>query len=234
MAADTGGIKNIRVSYRIKLLVFLVGALAALSALSIGYSALNTLSRLDTVEAERDQWQRPRDVLQALELKPGDTAVDLGSGSGYFTLKLSSPVGAQGRVIAEDIRRLPLAFLWFRTVLKYRNVAIELGKPADPHLPKEVNAVLIVNTYHEFTDAQEILSHVRESLVSGGHLVVADRAPDPAKAGTETGEHEISADQVQSQLQQNGFVISSRQDHFIEADQDPDHESWWLVVARKP
>jgi predicted methyltransferase len=221
-------------SYRIKLLVFVASTLAVLFVFNIGYSALNTLSRLDIVEAERDQWQRPRDILQALDLKAGNTVVDLGCGSGYFTLKLSPPVGAQGRVIAEDIRRLPLAFLWLRTVLKYRNVAIEHGEPADPHLPKEVNNVLILNTYHEFADAQSILSHVREALVSGGRLVVADRAPDPAKAGTEMGEHEISADQVQSQLQQNGFVVSSRQDHFIESDQDPDHESWWLVVASKP
>jgi predicted methyltransferase len=86
--------------------------------LGIAFSALQTFSRLDAVEANRDTWQRPSEVIAALDLKPGDGVVDLGCGSGYFTLKLSSLVGRDGRVIAEDIRRLPLAFLWFRAVAR--------------------------------------------------------------------------------------------------------------------
>ena len=134
------------------------------------------------MEAERDQWQRPAEVLQALDIKPGDVVVDLGCGSGYFALKLSSPVGKGGRVLAEDIRRLPLAFLWFRTILKNeRNITVVHGDATDPHLPpRQVNEVLIANTYHELTDSQAILAHVRQSLVSGGRLVVVDRAPNPA------------------------------------------------------
>ena len=105
-------------------------------SLNVGYSALETFSRLNAVEAERDHWQRPSDILQALDLKPGNVVVDLGCGSGYFTLKLSSPVGDSGRVIAEDIRRLPLMFLWFRAISRREhNVEIVVGDPTDPHLP---------------------------------------------------------------------------------------------------
>ena len=105
-------------NYRVKLLVVLLCALATLFIFDTARSALDTISRLDVVEAERDQWQRPSDVIRALDLKPGNVVVDLGCGSGYFTLKLSLSVGESGRVIAEDIRRLPLSFLWFRTVQK--------------------------------------------------------------------------------------------------------------------
>jgi ubiquinone/menaquinone biosynthesis C-methylase UbiE len=223
------------VSYRVKLFLFFLGALAVLVALNTGYSALNTLSRLNVVEADRDRWQRPADVVQALDLKPGNVVADLGCGSGYFTLKLSLSVGGSGRVIAEDIRRLPLAFLWFRTFQKNEhNVSILHGDPIDPHLSVgNVNGVLISNTYHELTDPQAILAHVWRSLVSGGRLVVVDRAPNSANVGvTETGEHEIPADQVESDLRRARFEIVSRQDHFI--DSDPDHETWWLLIARKP
>ena len=148
--------------YRVKLLVFALCAVAALVALDVCYSTLHILSRLDVVEAERDRWQRPSDIITALNLSPGGTVVDLGSGSGYFALKLSSPVGPEGRVIAEDIRRMPLAFLWMRTVRKgKRNVHVSLGESDDPRLPaKSVNAVLISNTYHEFDNPQNILVRV--------------------------------------------------------------------------
>ena len=221
--------------YRVKLLAFFICALAVFLLLNTGYSALNTLSRLDVVEAERDQWQRPAAVLQALGIRPGDVVVDLGCGSGYFALKLSSPVGKAGRVLAEDIRRLPLTFLWFRTILKNeRNVTVVRGGATDPHLfRRQVNEVLIANTYHELADSQAILAQVRQSLVSDGRLVVLDRSPNPADIGaTRLAEHEISAGQVESELRQAQFEIVSRQDDFIE--KDPDNESWWLIVARKP
>ena len=222
-------------NYRLKLLFFFLCALAVFVLLNTGYSALNTISRLDQVEAERDQWQRPGEVLKELDIKPGDVVADLGCGSGYFSLRLSPQAGKNGRVLAEDIRRLPLAFLWFRTILKSeRNITVVHGGVTDPHLPAQrVNEVLIANTYHELADRKAILAHLRESLVSGGRLVVVDRAPNPADIGSSSlAEHEISAQQVETELRQAQFEIVTLQDSFI--DKDPENESWWLILARKP
>jgi ubiquinone/menaquinone biosynthesis C-methylase UbiE len=222
-------------NYRLKLLIFFLCALGVLFLLNTGYSAINTISRLDIVEAERDQWQRPAEVVQALGLRPGDVVVDLGCGSGYFALKLSAPAGEKGRVLAEDIRRLPLAFLWFRTILKgQRNITVLHGEATDPHLPIQgVNEVLIANTFHELADSQAILWHVRQALVSGGTVVVVDRSPKGVPAGgSPLAEHEISAEEVDSKLREAGFEIVRRRDDFIE--RDPENESWWLIAARKP
>jgi ubiquinone/menaquinone biosynthesis C-methylase UbiE len=224
-------------SYRVKLVFFLLCGIAILFVFDTAYQGLNTLSRLNVVEAERDQWQRPTDVIQALDLRPGNVAVDLGCGSGYFTLKLSAPVGKNGSVLAEDIRRLPLVFLWLRTLQRHlHNVSIVRGKPDDPQLPLQgVNAVLIANTYHEFTDSQAILGHVVRSLVSGGRLVVVDREPLPVSlgsTGTAADHHEVSSEQVESELRNTGFEIVSRQDGFIQ--DDPLNENWWIITARKP
>jgi ubiquinone/menaquinone biosynthesis C-methylase UbiE len=222
-------------NYRLKLLLFVLGALAIFFLFNTGYSALNTISRLDQVEAERDQWQHPTEVLHALDIKPGDVVVDLGCGSGYFALRLSPQAGKNGRVLGEDIRRLPLVFLWFRTILKNEhNITVVRGDATDPHLPPErVNEVLIANTYHELTDSQAILAHVRESLMPDGRLVVVDRAPKPSNIGASPlAEHEISAEQVEKELRRAQFEIVTLQNNFI--DKDPDNESWWLIVARKP
>jgi ubiquinone/menaquinone biosynthesis C-methylase UbiE len=222
-------------NYRLKLLLFFLCALVIFFLLNTGYSALNTISRLDQVEAERDQWQRPSEVLHALDIKPGDLVVDLGCGSGYFALRLSPQAGKDGRVLAEDIRRLPLVFLWFRTILKnQRNITVIHGDVTDPQLPPgRVNEVLIANTYHELTDSQAILRHVRESLISSGRLVVVDRTPKPSDIrAAPLAEHEISAEQVEKELRRAQFEIVTLENNFI--DKDPDNESWWLIVARKP
>jgi len=223
-----------KLSYRIKLLLFFFSAIAVFIFMDIGYSALNTLARLDVVEAQRDQWQRPADVIDALDLRPGSEVVDLGCGSGYFTLRLSPRVGPSGRVIAEDIRLLPLTFLWVRTALKRdSNVQIVHGTISDPELPTgTLDSALIVNTFHELSDPQSILADVRNSLVPGGRLVVVDREPKPENIGvTETGDHEISPATVESDLSSAGFQVIQLQEPFIVA--DPDDETWWMIVAVK-
>ena len=201
----------------------------------MGYSALNTLARLDVVEAERDLWQRPAEIVEALAIQPGDSVAEIGCGSGYFSLKLSAAVGKAGRVYAEDIRRLPLVFLWFRTILKDDlNIRIVHGEEGDPHLrAKPVNEALIANTYHELTDPQAILAYVRQALISGGRLVVVDRAPNYRRRDEDPlAEHEISAEHVESELRAAKFEITDREDDFI--GRDAENESWWLIVARRP
>lgn len=224
-------------SYRVKLVLFSLCAITILFLVDTAYQGLNTLSRLKLVEAERDQWQQPSDVIRALDLRPGTVVVDLGCGSGYFAVKLSALVGQSGSVLAEDIRKLPLVFLWLRTFQGgQRNIKIALGEPDDPHLPIQgANAILIANTYHEFTNSQAILRHVAGSLVSGGRLVVVDREPRAAgqeSTGTAAAQHEISSQQVEGELLHAGFEIVSRDDRFIES--DPSNEQWWLIAARKP
>ena len=84
---------------------------------------------MGAVEAERDSWQRPADVLQALELRKGAVVADLGSGVGYFALKLAERVGRGGRVLAVDVRRFPLVFLRVRALLRgLRNLEAVRGR----------------------------------------------------------------------------------------------------------
>ena len=78
------------------------------------------------------------------------------------------------------------------------NLSVHLGDLDDPRLrPGSVNAVLISNTYHEFTAARSILDHVRQALVPGGRLVIIDRSPKGVQdQATSQQEHEISSEQV--------------------------------------
>ena len=218
-------------AYRVRIALFLLGVVLVVLLSSVLFQGIQTLNRLEVVESERDKWQRPSDVIQALSLKDGNAVVDLGSGAGYFTLKLADAVGEHGRVLAVDIRSLPLLFLWTRALLRAQyNVKVIRAEPDDPHLSSQtVDAVLIANTYHELTDSRAILTSLSQSLVSGGRLVVVDRGPAIDRQGER--EHAVSAAMVDAEIRQHGFAIESRQDAFVSA---PGDEVWWLIVARKP
>ena len=212
-----------------RLALFLVCAVLIFLAFNTLYSFTNTLNRLDVIESERDQWQRPLEVLRALDLREGNTVVDLGSGAGYFALKLSPVVGKQGKVLAVDLRKLSLFFLWTRALLRgQHNVHVVVGKEDNPRLPTgTMDAVLICNSYHEFGNPELMLSHTFRALRAGGHLVVVDRRP---RAEAEHG-HEVLLEVVENELRQKGFKIVSQDNHFIER---PGDDPWWLLVAHKP
>jgi ubiquinone/menaquinone biosynthesis C-methylase UbiE len=217
-----------------RLALFLACAVLVLLGLNMLYAFTNTLKRLDQVESERDLWQRPLDVLRELDLREGQTVVDLGSGAGYFALKLSPAVGKRGRVLAVDLRKLSLFFLWTRALLGgQHNVHVMVGEEDDPHLLRGgVDAVLICNTYHEFNDPKQMLSHVYRSLRPGGRLVVVDRARrevDTEHAAQRA--HEIPLGVAVEELRQDGFEIVSQDAHFIDRLGD---DIWWLVLVRKP
>jgi SAM-dependent methyltransferase len=162
--------------------------------------------------------------------------VDLGSGAGYFSLRLAPLVGEDGRVLAVDLRRESLAFLWLRAMLQsHWNVRVIHGEVDNPDLPSgPVDAVLIANTYHELAQPEPILHALRASMRAGARLVVVDRAPaDSGELREEaSGHHEISASAAAADIERQGFEVVSRQERFI--DRSPDGEAWWIVIFRKP
>lgn len=224
-------------AYRVRITFFLIGAFLGIFVLVTLYRGIATLKALDQIESERDRWQRPGDVIHALALKDGNVVVDLGSGAGYFALKLSPLVGRRGSVVAVDILKEPLLFLWIRALLRnQRNIHTIHGQPDNPRLQTgSADAVLIANTYHEFTQPKPILDHVLQSLKSGGRLVILDhelRSAGAESREVETQHHEIPAEFVDAEIRRAGFEIISRQDRFI--DRPNDEHVWWLIVAQRP
>jgi SAM-dependent methyltransferase len=209
--------------------LFLPGVFLILGALYTLSSVSNTMDRLSAVEAERDRWQRPSDVLRGLGVSEGSRVVDLGSGAGYFSLKLADLVGKRGQVIAVDLRRSSLFFLRIRALIRREhNIRIIVGTPEDPHLFEgRADAVLISNTYHEFQNPELMLDHVRHALRPRGTLVIVDRG---IGTGGVEHDHEVPPARVEAEVRRHGFEILRRDDRFIDR---PGEEPWWLLVARR-
>jgi predicted methyltransferase len=209
--------------------------LAAVALAFVAQQGIATLRALTVIERERDTWQRPAEVLAPLALAPGRTVVDLGSGAGYFALKMAPRVGSSGRVFAVDLRRLSLTFLWVRATRQgYWNLDVIHGDPGEPRLPEGVvvDAVLIANTYHELTAPEPILRALARAMRPGARLVVVDRGPRGGEnRATAASHHELTGAAAETEIGRHGFRMVSRDDRFI--DRATDENVWWLLVFEK-
>jgi predicted methyltransferase len=125
---------------------------------------------------ERDRWQRPDEVMDALGVKSGSAVADVGCGRGYFTMKLAARVGPTGKVYAEDIKDDVLADVR-RDAEKqgFKQVTTVLGIEDDPRLPSgALDAVLTVDSYHEWVDYDSMLDHLYAALKPGGLFGLID------------------------------------------------------------
>lgn len=181
----------------------------------------------------RDAWQRPADVLDALGAGPGKRVADIGSGSGYFTTRLAQRVGPGGKVYAVDVDRAALDRLRERTERDGRTqVELVPGEHADPHLPPQLDAVLIVDAYHEFRQYDEMLTAIHRALVPGGRLVIIDGEAPSDRPRTEYHRlHRIPADIVKQEAVRNGFAFKDSRPGFHDAEYG---KQMYFLVFEKP
>ncbi len=130
---------------------------------------------------DRDDWQQPDRVMDALGIADGSRVVDIGAGGGWFTVRLAHRVGPNGVVYAQDIQPQMLESIRRRVVREgLANVETILATPADPRLPPNLTAVLIVDVYPQMAEPAGTLRHIREALAPGGRLGVIDFRTDGA------------------------------------------------------
>jgi ubiquinone/menaquinone biosynthesis C-methylase UbiE len=124
----------------------------------------------------RDDWQQPERVVEALGIRPGDRVADLGSGSGYFTLRLAPAVGPEGKVFAVDVDAEMNEYLRGRLAeAGIANVELVLGRFEDPLLPDGgVDLVVVVDTYHHIEDRPAYFRNLKRDLAPGGRVAVID------------------------------------------------------------
>ncbi len=130
--------------------------------------------------ADRDDFQMPEKVMEALALKRGERVADIGAGSGYFTLRAANAVGPTGIVWAIDIRQEMLDYIAKRVEEeRIENVRPMLVFDDDPQLPQgKVDTILMVDTWH-YIRKPEYAKKLRAGLAPGGRVVIIDYTPKP-------------------------------------------------------
>ena len=135
-----------------------------------------------STEDQRDSRGEATTVMDLAEIENGMTVADIGAGNGYYTVRLAERVGADGRVLAQDIDREALNHLGRRIERqRLENVSIRQGEVADPKLPENsFDRIFMVHMYHEVGQPYEFLWRMWPALRQGGQVIVVDidRATD--------------------------------------------------------
>jgi putative membrane-bound dehydrogenase-like protein len=160
------------------------------------------------IRETRESEEAASELLALLGVEPGMTVCDLGCGNGYHTLPIARKVGKEGRVLAVDIQPEMLEMLEDRAAREgIENIEPILGDLHDPHLPKgEVDLVLLVDVYHEFSHPELMLRAIRDSLAPGGRVALVEfRAEDPKVPIKPL--HKMSKEQILKEYLPNGFEL---------------------------
>jgi len=127
---------------------------------------------------DREAWQMPDQVMDALRIAEGTTVADIGAGGGWFTMRLARRVEPNGRVYAVDVQRLMIEAISRRIEREglTKIVIPVLGDSDDPKLPADANtdAVLIVDAFHEMADPVLMLRNVARTLKPQGRIGIID------------------------------------------------------------
>jgi ubiquinone/menaquinone biosynthesis C-methylase UbiE len=134
---------------------------------------------------DRDAYQRPDQIMDALLIGDGSTVADLGAGGGWFTVRLARRVGPKGIVYAEDIQPQMIQAIERRVDREgLKNVRTVLGTPTDPKLPEgSLDALLIVDAYHEMEQPVTLLRNVAKSLKPSGVIGIVNYKKDGGGPG---------------------------------------------------
>ena len=145
-----------------------------------------TVSTKWSTEEARDRVNEAEDVMDSADVRPGMTVADIGAGDGYYTVRLAQRVGANGRVLAQDIMPEVIERLADRVAReRLDNVSLKLGAVDDPRLPAaSFDRVFMVHMYHEIGEPYAFLWRLRPALRKGGQVIVVDGDRPIAQHGT--------------------------------------------------
>lgn len=159
---------------------------------------------------ERDDWQKPEQVLEALQLPANATVADIGAGTGYFTVRLAKAV-PQGKVFAADVEKDMVDYLSERAKKEgLTNVIAVQAVPEGANLPAPVDAILVVDTYHHIGNRVDYFKKLQGSLKPSGKLVIVDFRMDSPDGPPK--EHRIPLEKATAELKQAGYSLSETKD----------------------
>ena len=173
---------------------------------------------------DRDEWQKPEEVVGLLEIEPGMRVVDLGTGTGYFVPHLSEAVGPEGSVLATDVEPRMVDYVATKTAEQGLTNVETRTVPADsPDLqPASADRVLVVNTWHHIDDREAYAARLAEGLRPGGVVAVVDY--DPQGLGGPPRATRVDPKTIVDELEAGGLEAEIAQESLP-------HQ--YVVIARK-
>lgn len=157
-------------------------------------------------DPERDEWQKPDYVIGKLRLSDSAIIADVGSATGYFSVRLAKAV-PHGKVYGVDIEQSMVDYLNHRAQAEsLANLTSILGAPDDPRLPEAVDVIFVCDTYHHIDDRVEYFHRLIKWLRPGGRIVDVDYKPGELPRGPKPA-HKLAPDRVVAEMYAAGYDL---------------------------
>lgn len=188
-------------------------------------------------QPERDlSWYDMKAVAKALNLAPGNWMADIGTRDGYYLNDLLTIIGEEGHFFAVDIESAG-----FDSLHKYMNnwgvsnISTIYSKETNPLLPKaSLDAILVRNSYHEFSEPDQMLLYISKALKKTGRLVISEVMHEnyqDSDRKTQEKNHVIDIQIVINDLREYGFKIVESDNNFASHPNSKSGRYYWLLIA---
>ena len=162
-------------------------------------------------DSGRDEYQKPDEVIRALDLKPGMIIADIGAGSGYFTRRFSRAIGPTGTVIAVDVEPQMLDYnqQHISDLGSTSRTRFILATPDNPSLPAgQVDLIFFCNVYHHLDDTVPYIEKAKSALAPNGRIAVIDFYHDERSGKLGFSKHHlVPQERVMEDMQTAGFKL---------------------------
>jgi len=161
--------------------------------------------------ADREQWNKPELIMDALKIADGSKVAEIGAGGGWFTIRLAHRVNQRGVVYAEDVQPEMIEAIRRRVQREnLTNVRTVLGTTKDSRLPHDLDAILINWAYNELEYRVAVLKNAAESLKPQGRIGIVDFSPGAGGPGPEP-EQRVDPETVIKDATTAGLKVISRE-----------------------
>ncbi len=184
---------------------------------------------------ERDTWMNVSKIFELAEIEEGDQVADVGCHEGYLSFHLSKRVGETGKVFAVDVEEYRLDNLKeYIQERKVANIEVILGDYDNPKLPKgKLDAILVMDTYHEIDDYMKVLGHLKKALKPKGRILILEKLKENKRGKSRDEQargHTLSSKYVKKELKEAGFSIAKEIKDFGDW-QENEEKQMWIIVA---
>jgi ubiquinone/menaquinone biosynthesis C-methylase UbiE len=201
-------------------------AIASVEAQTDSYKNVYTEAEWEA----RDKWQRAGEIIDRMKIDNGSAVADIGCHEGYMSFKLAKIAKA---VYAVDVDQWKLDKI---NKHKPSNITTIKGDYDNPKLPdNSLDAVIILDTYHEMKDHDKILRHILAALKKGGRLVICEPIADSRRKlerAEQEKRHELGMKYALDDLSNAGFTVLEKTDPFVDREKIKG-DKMWIIVAIK-
>jgi len=203
------------------------------------FASINLFAQYSSEDwEERDTWMNVAKIFEMAQISEGMHVADVGCHEGYLTFHLSKKVASEGKVYAVDVEEYRLDDLKEHLEdRKVNNVEVIHGDYDNPKLPKgRLDAVIVMDTYHEIDEYMKVLAHIKKSLKPGGRLLILEKLKEQKRGKSreeQASGHTLASKYVKEELQEAGFSITKEINDFGAWQENEEKQMWILVALNK-